>query len=145
MVYGFTHQINSLKHRIGNGREGEEDDGWCAQHQQVSGQIPAVAEDEPQDRRSQCRHAKGTGNGDQHIELDGQADLVHDIGVVLLGAGAHNARNHGCSQGGSHGHRHIGKQAVLAAVDAEQRETFLLSEAFSTHQKAEHGVIHRTA
>ena len=142
---GFSHQVNALKHRIGNGGEGKEDDGRSAKHQQVPGEIPAVTEDEPQNRGSQCRHAEGTGNGDQHIELDGQPDLVHDIGAVFLGAGAHNTRDHGSSQGRSHSHRYVGKQAVLAAVDTKQGKAFFLGETFSTHQEAEHGVIHRTA
>ena len=60
-VTDFPHQVNALKHRIGNGGEGKEDDGRSAKHQQVPGEIPAVTEDEPQNRGSQCRHAEGTG------------------------------------------------------------------------------------
>ena len=75
-------------------------------------------ENQPQNRSCQCRHAERTGNGNQHVEFDGEADLVHDIRLVFLGAGAHDTWDHGSTQGGSYGYRYIGKQAVFAAVDA---------------------------
>ncbi|MFR5732098.1 MAG: hypothetical protein ACLUD2_09190 [Clostridium sp.] len=72
----FSCRSISEARRIGNGREGEEDDGWCAQHQrEVSGQIRLSRK---MSRRTGEASAAMPKEGSTrewrstHIELDGQ-------------------------------------------------------------------------
>ncbi len=142
---GFAHQVNSLKNSVCDGRQGEEDDGGCADHHQLGGQFSAVTEDDLHDRCGENAHADATRDRDQHVELDGQTDFIFDLAVLSLGARVDNARDHRSSESRGDCDRHIGEQTVLVAVNTKQGCALFLGQSLCTHQISEHCIVDGSA
>ena len=145
MGHGFPHLIDPLKHRIGHGGQGEKDHRRSSQHKEPGRHGPAVSEYQLHHRRGQEKHACRTGNGNEHVELDGHVDLLPDLLLLSPYPGDDDAGDHGSPQGGGDGNGNVGQKPVLSSVDPQKRQPLALVQALSTHDQSKHGVIHGAA